>query len=59
MSNSGRIITTYREDPSLRFQFNSPMRDVVDKDLRYKVAPNAKTDYRKQLGTILFRDNFL
>lgn len=51
-SESGRVITTFREDPAL--SFNDATRNIVDIELRYKQTPQMKKKYKLELGKYLY-----
>lgn len=50
-TESGQIITTYRDDPQL--SFNNPTKNVVDIELRYKTTPKMQKKYKMELGGLL------
>lgn len=50
-SASGRLITSYHDDPIL--SFNDPNRYHVDNDLRYKRTKEQQDTYRKELDQIV------
>lgn len=47
-TESGQIITTFRDDPQL--SFNNPTKNVVDIELRYKTTPKMQKNYKMELG---------
>lgn len=47
-TESGQIITTFRDDPQL--SFNTPTKNVVDQELRYKTSQKSQKDYKLELG---------
>lgn len=47
-SATGKIITVFRDDPQL--SFNTPTRNVVDIELRYKTSDTMKSNYKLELG---------
>ncbi|XP_055698437.1 uncharacterized protein LOC129798945 isoform X3 [Phlebotomus papatasi] len=50
-SNSGRLITTFRDDPSITFKDQT--RNIVDIELRYKTSPKVKKTYKMELDKIV------
>ncbi|XP_059609972.1 uncharacterized protein LOC132257193 isoform X2 [Phlebotomus argentipes] len=50
-SNSGRLITTFRDDPSITFKDQT--RNIVDIELRYKTSPKNKKTYKMELDKIV------
>ncbi|XP_055679072.1 uncharacterized protein LOC129787486 isoform X2 [Lutzomyia longipalpis] len=50
-SNSGRVITTFRDDPSITFKDQT--RNIVDIELRYKTTPKMKKTYKQELDKIV------
>ncbi|GAB0093603.1 uncharacterized protein DMENIID0001_087670 [Sergentomyia squamirostris] len=50
-TNSGRMITTFRDDPSITFKDQT--RNIVDIELRYKTSPKEKKSYRQELDKIV------
>lgn len=53
-TKSGKIRHARVEDPQLRFQWHSPVRKMVDIDLRYRVPLVEQRAYKEELGNLLF-----
>ncbi len=50
-TKSGRLRTSLRGSPEIRFQDNGSVRNSINNAIRYQIDPEVKAQYHKDLGT--------